>query len=452
MSRAQKALSRGSTVWPTMVDLVAERLASHGVPYEGARRCATRAVEQFPETAKATEPTEPEVFLGVATELAWDFHDRELVDGACPAIVPLVRKLGIGKGRAGELSNQHSQGDPGSASILALLEQVADGEKLAVLELEDELTRFVASELRTRGVPAELARRCGRKVAEHAERVPTFFASQDARALRELVVELGWKFFGEECCIGIYPSILSYLRRRVGNKHDAEDLAQDVAMRILIGFSGFRPGSLFAPWAFKIASNRFTDWLRSQERRPSHETVEDDSLENPASSSDFDKVLAFALLRPAITLALTTSAALPLGDGRKLFESERRAVEAHLSIIEETGDDDYIATASLLGEAVATVAGYLSKGFGKLVRLLEDQGYQIIDKQEATSGRGLVLMEFRTKRSTVQKTSEVRKTSGGKSRPAKSGIERPHETIDGESRRSGLVLVFCPREEPNGSR
>jgi hypothetical protein len=102
---------------------------------------------------------------------------------------------------------------------------------------------------------------------------------------------------------------------------------------------------------------------------------------------------------------------------------------------------------------VATVAGYLSKGFGKLVRLLEDQGYQIIDKQEATSGRGLVLMEFQPKRSTVQKTSaEVRKTSGGKSRPTKSGIERPHETIDGESRRSGLVLVFCPREEPNGSR
>jgi len=57
------------------------------------------------------------------------------------------------------------------------------------------------------------------------------------------------------------PKIVRYLARFVG-EHDAEDLAQEVFVRIARGLPGFRGESRLSTWIYRIATNAACDRLR----------------------------------------------------------------------------------------------------------------------------------------------------------------------------------------------
>jgi RNA polymerase sigma-70 factor, ECF subfamily len=54
----------------------------------------------------------------------------------------------------------------------------------------------------------------------------------------------------------------------VGDASLAEDLVQDVFLRVYRQLEGFRGRSTFTTWLFQIAKNRVLDELRAQARRP----------------------------------------------------------------------------------------------------------------------------------------------------------------------------------------
>jgi len=54
--------------------------------------------------------------------------------------------------------------------------------------------------------------------------------------------------------------------RLTGNAADAEDLVQDAALLAFRGYSGFRPGSNFRAWFFRILLNRFYSDYRKRRR------------------------------------------------------------------------------------------------------------------------------------------------------------------------------------------
>ncbi len=56
--------------------------------------------------------------------------------------------------------------------------------------------------------------------------------------------------------------ILRYLARLVG-KHEAEDLAQEVFVKVSEGLKGFRGESKLSTWIYRIATNTALDRLRS---------------------------------------------------------------------------------------------------------------------------------------------------------------------------------------------
>ena len=59
-----------------------------------------------------------------------------------------------------------------------------------------------------------------------------------------------------------------FIFRIVGNTADAEDLAQEVFVRIYTKRASYRPGEKFSTWCFAIAANQAKNRLRWWRRRP----------------------------------------------------------------------------------------------------------------------------------------------------------------------------------------
>ena len=70
--------------------------------------------------------------------------------------------------------------------------------------------------------------------------------------------------------------VFNYVLRTVGDRALAEDLTQDIFLRIHQGLPGFSLRCRFTTWVFQVAKNRILDELRAQERRPSRVAVLDE--------------------------------------------------------------------------------------------------------------------------------------------------------------------------------
>jgi RNA polymerase sigma-70 factor (ECF subfamily) len=73
--------------------------------------------------------------------------------------------------------------------------------------------------------------------------------ARDPAALREFLD--GWG-----------PGLLAFLARFVGSRPDAEDLFQDVCLRMLEALPRYRPAGRFRAWVFAIAANAARDHRR----------------------------------------------------------------------------------------------------------------------------------------------------------------------------------------------
>lgn len=62
--------------------------------------------------------------------------------------------------------------------------------------------------------------------------------------------------------------------RLAGNHHDAQDLVQEVLLRVRRGLVNYKPGN-FEGWLSRITTNAFLDRVRKQKRRPTVSMPED---------------------------------------------------------------------------------------------------------------------------------------------------------------------------------
>jgi RNA polymerase sigma-70 factor (ECF subfamily) len=62
--------------------------------------------------------------------------------------------------------------------------------------------------------------------------------------------------------------VYNYVLRLVGDRALAEDLTQEVFLRVFQGLPKFSLRSRFTTWMFQVTKNRVLDELRSMERRP----------------------------------------------------------------------------------------------------------------------------------------------------------------------------------------
>ena len=62
--------------------------------------------------------------------------------------------------------------------------------------------------------------------------------------------------------------VFNYVMRLVGDRALAEDLTQEVFLRVFQGLPKFSLRSKFTTWLFQVTKNRVLDELRANERRP----------------------------------------------------------------------------------------------------------------------------------------------------------------------------------------
>ena len=135
------------------------------------------------------------------------------------------------------------------------------------------------------------------------------------------------------------PRLRNFIRRRVLDTGDAEDVLQDVFYELTQAYRMMKPVERVTAWLFRVARNRITDIFRKRKTVSLNDTVadEDEAVEFedllPSPDAGPDAIYARALLMDAMDDAL-----------EELPESQREVFVAHevmgrsfKDISEETG-------------------------------------------------------------------------------------------------------------------
>ena len=83
--------------------------------------------------------------------------------------------------------------------------------------------------------------------------------------------------------------LVNFLFRMVRNREQAEDLSQEVFLRVYRARKSYQPGARFATWLFTIANHAAANALRDQSRR--HEVTLRSRDSGPMGARPLDKML-----------------------------------------------------------------------------------------------------------------------------------------------------------------
>jgi RNA polymerase sigma-70 factor, ECF subfamily len=84
--------------------------------------------------------------------------------------------------------------------------------------------------------------------------------------------------------------VFNYVLRLVGDRSQAEDLTQEVFLRVFQGLPKFSLRSKFTTWLFQVTKNRVLDELRANERRPRLTVALDDIPPLEVVDAPFERV------------------------------------------------------------------------------------------------------------------------------------------------------------------
>ena len=68
------------------------------------------------------------------------------------------------------------------------------------------------------------------------------------------------------------PRLRNFIRRRVADQGDAEDILQDVFYELVEAYRMLKPVEQVTAWLFRVARNRITDLFRSKQREGAKDT------------------------------------------------------------------------------------------------------------------------------------------------------------------------------------
>lgn len=184
----------------------------------------------------------------------------------------------------------------------------------------------------------------------------------DARLMLQVRDDVPGAF---EVLVGRYQNrLVGVLTHLTGRADEAEDLTQDVFLRIYKARKGYRPKSRFSTWLFTIANNRAMNHLRDKGRNP---TV-------PPSGGEPKPGGAQAMVSQATARDATASAQLrqaELADVVRvaldvLGEDQKMAV-----LLNKFEDMSYAEIAEVMGRSEPAVKSLLARARNHLREQLE---------------------------------------------------------------------------------
>ena len=156
------------------------------------------------------------------------------------------------------------------------------------------------------------------------ERKPTDRWLDDPDVLLMLRVQSGDEDAFRQLVDGYHARIFGFFCHHLGDRQEAEDLTQDVLLRLFRARHSYRPRALFSTWVFHIARNVARNAVRFRQRHPSVSlsiaTNDEHALEALTSNSaDTPSApMERAELASAVRAAIAT-----------LGERQRAALELH---------------------------------------------------------------------------------------------------------------------------
>jgi RNA polymerase sigma-70 factor (ECF subfamily) len=125
--------------------------------------------------------------------------------------------------------------------------------------------------------------------------------------------------------VALLPNLRAYARFLTGNRHDADDLVQDTAMRLLAAADRFVQGTNFRAWAFTTMRNRFLNEFVAKRRnvRSLHDMDVDFASVMPGQA---DGLELRDLARQFMRLPTEYRSVLALAAGEKLSYDEIAAI------------------------------------------------------------------------------------------------------------------------------
>jgi len=155
--------------------------------------------------------------------------------------------------------------------------------------------------------------------------------------------------------------VIHYLFRMVQNQAIAEELAQEVFLRVYRSRQKYEPSAKFTTWLFRIATNLAFNWLRDQRSRRAQESLSDESGQNAAKELSDRKPSVESVLVHEVKLSAVREA---IG---RLPEKQRAAVLMH-----KYEEMEYSQIARVLGCSVSAVKSLIFRAYESLrVRLAQ---------------------------------------------------------------------------------
>jgi RNA polymerase sigma-70 factor (ECF subfamily) len=83
-----------------------------------------------------------------------------------------------------------------------------------------------------------------------------------------------------------FPRLYAFVARRVGNREEAEDIVSEVFMRATVALPGFRAGTKFGGWLYRVATNLVIDRARRYRRERTAEEGETEAVPDRGPQPD----------------------------------------------------------------------------------------------------------------------------------------------------------------------
>lgn len=169
----------------------------------------------------------------------------------------------------------------------------------------------------------------------------------------------------ETALAGVLDGAYATAHRLTGQAADAEDLVQDAALLAFRGYPGFRAGSNFRAWFYRILLNRFYSDYRRRRRRGT--TVDLDTLPE-AHLHERAEAYGLAGSSDAVARLVADLDAATIGDALAALPDDFREVAA----LYFQQDLSYQEIAEMLEVPIGTVRSRLHRSRGLLQARLWD--------------------------------------------------------------------------------